>query len=238
MSRKIMPLKKVNLISFFIFFDLILVSCSNSKSNTLSNIKDDCIKIHIGKVALCLPEVKGMVECYNEEKIKMRVDEYKLESNTIHGYYLSDSLYKIIDGLQNISMSDCFKVWSVNASQNLQIIPQQLDEIFEVMTNDYTKIILDSAAVDFSRKFEPISIGKPAIIKVYQPQPNIKTAITISKIGIADKVSFSLATISLVVVKERLLFYSYYLNYGGIGDIETAKYRNDKYGLRLTELNN
>ena len=226
--------------SFSILFTLLFLSFVNpiiSQTNQSQSKKADCIKSYVGKIQICLPKIPGMVECYNHEQIKYIVDEFKQDRNTIHGYYLSDSIYGIVNKIENFAVSDVIKVYTVNETHNLVITENYLDKIFELLTKDYLKIILDSASLDFSRKFDQILISKPALLTVYQPQKNIKTAITLTKVNIANKQSLSLMTMTLAVIKNRLLFYSYYLNYYGEQSIKDVKLKNDNYGLRLIELN-
>jgi hypothetical protein len=197
----------------------------------------DCIKAYLGKTEICLPKMLGMKECYNQENIKSRVDEFKLADNTIHGYYLNDSTYKRIDNLGNTAVSDCFKVYSVNQSHSIVFNNKQLNELFDLTTKNYLRGILDSAMKDFSKRFESISFNTHVLIKVYKPHTNIKTALSLTKVIISGKVFFFLMTYNLVIVKDRLLFYSYYLKYEGIESIKIASAKNDYYGLKIIELN-
>ena len=51
------------------------------------------------------------------------------------------------------------------------------------------------------------------------------------------KESFSLMTLNLIIIKERLLFYSYYLMYNGNSSINFAKNKSDYYGLKIINEN-
>ena len=92
------------------------------KDSTTENKISECKKIYIGGNEICLPLLKGMKECYDEEEIKARVDPFKVPGNTIHAYYVSDTFYNtVINSTDYLLTSDCIKVFSVNKSHNLVV---------------------------------------------------------------------------------------------------------------------
>ena len=229
------PINMKYVVLFFIF--QIISNQVISKKDINFPFQKECIKSYLGNIEICLPEINGMTECYKKTNIKPRVDEFKVQGNTIHAYYLNDSIFNIIDGLQNLVMTDVFKVYSINETHSMPISFEELNQIFDLMTKEYMKNIIDTASIDFSLKFKNINFSNPVVIKIYKPSKNIKTALTLIKSYYAGKESVNIMSYSLVAVKKRLLFYSYYLKYNDIESINTAKERNDYYGLKLNELN-
>ncbi len=197
-----------------------------------------CKKIYIGEIDICIPLLKGMIECYDESEIKNKVDQFKKKGNTIHAYYLVDSLYKLAkSSTEYLLVTDCYKVFSINETHNFSITPAQLNEVFRAGTKSYRKDIHNQAIDKFDKKYDFLTIDSPVIIEEYEPHPNIKTAIILLKSNVVGKDSFSLMTLNYVIVKNRLLFYSYYLRYDGKESINLAKNRNDYYGLKLVTEN-
>jgi hypothetical protein len=198
----------------------------------------ECKKIYLGVKEICLPELKGMVECYNEENIKKRVDQFKVKGNTIHGYYINDVLYHTAkSNTDYIVVSDCYKVFSVNETHNMSITPTQLKELFAETAKVYRKNIYNKALDDFDQKYKFITLDSPVIIEEYQPHNNIRTALMLIRSNVMGKESFSLMTLNLMAIKERLLFYSYYLTYNGNETIKLAKSKSDYYGLKIINEN-
>ncbi len=199
---------------------------------------NECKKIYLGEKGICLPELKGMIECYNEPEIKTRVDQFKVKGNTIHGYYMNDSLYKIAkENTDYIVISDCYKVFSVNETHNISITPTQLKELFAETAKIYRKNIYNEALDEFDKKYKFITLDSPVVIEEYQPHNNIQTALMLIRSNVMGKESFSLMTLNLIIIKERLLFYSYYLMYNGNSSINFAKNKSDYYGLKIINEN-
>lgn len=198
----------------------------------------ECKKINIGEKEICSPLINGMIECYEEDNIKSRVDQFKVQGNTIHAYYVSDSLYKRIKNTTDyFVVSDCFKVFSVNKTQNLSVSTAQLDEIFKMTTKSFTKEQYNKTFDNFDKKYSFLTLDSPVLIEEYEPHPDIRTALILMKSNVKGKESFSLMTLNQVVVKERLLFYSYHLMYNGKESIDFAKSKSDYYGLKLVNEN-
>ncbi len=210
---------------------------ANIKSKRGNNTLE-CKKIRIGEKEICSPLIRDMVECYEEDNIKSRVDQFKVQGNTIHAYYVSDSLYKRIKNTTDyFVVSDCFKVFSVNKTQNLAVSTAQLDEIFKMTTKSYRKDLYNKSFDNFDKKYSFLTLDSPVLIEEYEPHPDIRTALILVKSNISGKESFSLMTLNQVVVKERLLFYSYHLIYNGKESIDFAKSKSDYYGLKLVNEN-
>lgn len=210
-----------------------------NSNNSFEKIEiSECKKIYIGGKEICLPLLKGMKECYDEKEIKDRVDQFKLQGNTIHGYYLSDSIYNVVKNATDYFLvTDCYKVFSVNKTHNLSVSSDQLKEIFGAFTGFYKKNIYDKAVDDFDKKYEFISLDSPVLIEEYEPHKNMKSALILLRSNTNGKEGFSLMTFNLVVIKERLIMYSYYLLYNGAESIIQAKNKSDYYGLKLISNN-
>ena len=209
----------------------------NSTAETI-NTKTECDKsFPFGDIAICLPIIDGMTECYSSPIVKARADEFNYEGNSILAYYLNNATYKQVDKLDEITFDDYFQIYATNKLKGIKVGQSELNELANMIEGNYIKENWNELKLKVERNHDYLSVGRPILIESYIPNSKIRTYVMLSKLQIDNTESVFIMTLNMVQIKERLIWLAYYKNYEGEESIKKAKAKNDYIIMQLTDEN-
>lgn len=211
---------------------LLLIGCSGTGGKN-----EGCKKSNLyGYVSICLPEIKGMVECSENPNIQRIIEPY-LNSGPVLGYYLNKETYNQIDKLGEITYQDYFMLYGDYLRENFPARPEHLD----FMQNDLEVSLFGENFEQISRTVEDtygtVSAEKPALLEKYSPYPNVRTMVILMKYKNGDIETSVVSVVDCILVKNRLLTLAYYLAYDGGKSIDAAKEKNNDFVKKLMAAN-
>ena len=210
-----------------------------------------------GKVEVCLPKIEGMRECMTHPKLKGRPGILVSEQNTTLGIYLNDSSINQLEASQtpeNIGLNGYFKVYGVSNIEGMQIGQSEFDAFAEAFKNkfvhnDWNIVKMDISMLSLEKEMNNFraKTGKPIIpisnsfdkqveILNYKPNEKIVTSVLIL-LSSTDENKALVNTMSIVKIKDTIIFYSYYQTYKDENTIEQVKSQSDKFGMALVKIN-
>lgn len=195
---------------------------------------NNCSKtVNFGNISICLPTIDGMKECYSNPLIKKRADEFSQDGNSIFAIYLPNEIYDQTSELDSIELNDYFKVYAVNRLKDYKVLSTDLDKFQKIVLSNYQNENWKEIKASIEKLSENVSLGKPVLIEDYKPHEKIRTSVILIKSIFRGQESISMMTMNLVEIKNRLIYYSYYLDYVGPETLKQVKAKNDYYSLLL-----
>ena len=195
---------------------------------------------YFGGIKICFPEIKNMIECYQDEDVKIWSDQFKgSDDEQILGIYLleddfEDFYSSIINGFDQY-----FKIYATKSIKNIDFDNEMLqlvsDEITKVFDNGYDKVegIVNNRMDEI---FEgELKIDKPILLDSYKLDDNIYTAVSLMKLltqNTDDDITL-IAILNTVLIKKKIIFFAYYETYDGTESIKRARALNDLFGLKF-----
>jgi len=202
-------------------------------------IEKDCERsVHSGDVIICLPKIDGMTECYSVPKFKSYFDNFESGSNDLLGFYLNNSTYEKFKTKITKGFDDYFKVFVVKGTEGVRFSKSELDMMAQKMKSNYFDANWDQRKEELEKIVKNASFGKPVLLEKYSPNENARTFVVISKIQTETMEYVMAMTMNLLIVKNRLIFLTYYKDYDGQESIRKAKGKNDYIVLRFLNENN
>jgi hypothetical protein len=228
----------ISLIALSLFFSCNYFSEPKSTSQKQNLNSPKCIEIvKCGDIDLCLPEIDGLTERYKNPLVKPKADEYTYPGNSILAFYVNDSTYNQVQRHEEVAFQDCFKVYLIDKMKGLKIGQIELNQIAQTFENANSKYDWDKLITEIEKKIDNLSIGKPVLLKSYSPSKQIRTFVLLTKKIVKEKEYITLMTMNLILVKERLVFISYYKNYDGIESVNKVIAKNDYIVFRFLDEN-
>ena len=212
-------MKKISLlIAILLFF----VCCKNKSEvaveyadeTTVTVTKTACMnEVYFGNTAICLPEIKGIIEAYSNSKVKLRANEFQDGSNTILGYYLDDETYKKVENFADISYDNYYKIYASAEAIDIKIGNAEMREVANMMTAGLLDKTLED--VNESNVFgeKEIKISQPVLVEKYSLTSASSTMIIFMRISNQETDSIKAISMTSAVIKERLVFVAHYLEY-------------------------
>jgi hypothetical protein len=190
-----------------------------------------------GDINLCLVEMDGMIECYSHPKVKVNAELGRYFKNEILGIYLNEKTYDKVEYLGTFNYDDYFKVYAMTAARNMSFSVAELDNLALMFENNYMKENWSSFKDKIEKNFSYMSVDRPILLESHSPHKQIRSLVTMMKMIVEDDEQILVATINLVQIKNRLIFYAYYKDYFGETSVAQAKAKSDYFGLKLVDEN-
>lgn len=197
--------------------------------------ENNCFRItEFGEPKVCLPEIEGYVECYEEPNVKQLADGTEVESNIVLGFYVNENTYQIKDSIGLVRIDDYFKIYGTKQIKDYEADTGLLEQMKEILNGsfliknwDLLKKEIDDIGLD-------VEVGTPTVINSYQINENSFTFIMITKYEVEGMEPYTLAmSVNGYLHNKRLIWMAYYLNYE---DEETITNLEKRSNIILTEL--
>ena len=222
-------MKKIILLLIFLPF---IGDAQTNECNNLTNF---------GDITICLPELIDMTECYSDPLVKITADMFKgSNEEEIIGLYLLDDVYDSrYDNFFEDGMGDSYiKIYASTGLKGLKADEQILDVMSSYMEDAFEDSKLISNVDNIFNDLDlSISVEKPILLEEYQPSPNIRSFIVLLKFITEDEDLIQVASMNIMLIKDRLIFFAFYNKYNGFSEIERTKGLSDYFALRLLKEN-
>ena len=212
----------------FIFIYISLLSCRNSNSIQKEDRIQACRNSKtFGDIEVCLPNVQGMVECYENEDIKSYVSNFDFEVNQIIGFYLTQNDYDNFNSSDKPKMDGYLKIYSPKKMKNQEINNSNLDEMVQIFKKNFLESNWDKISEKIEELGTNLRIDSPILMENYKPNETTRTFITFNKIASETYEDFQISALNLMNIKNRLIWVVYYKSYTGPEAIQDLKRKND-----------
>lgn len=190
---------------------------------------------YFGTTPICLPSLDGMIECYSNPRVKAFAEIGRFGDNQILGFYLNDDTHRKVAELGTFDFDDYFKLYGAAELKDLEVDDSMLDEILSLMNQNYTKIDWEEVISEIEESLNTISWDTPILIETFVPDKEIRSSLFLMKMQTLFGERIMIMTMNAVVIKGKIIFYSYYMDYEDEKSIRRAKAKNNYFGLKLLE---
>lgn len=214
------------------FLVLVINQFSIAQSSSCSRITN------FGEAKVCLPEINGYKECYDDSAVKYLADMTEMPTNIVLGFYLNNETHTKKDSLETIQFFDYFKVYGVNQVQNHKADNRTLVEMQKVLDSNYIQVSWDKLEKEIDGIGLNVKVGVPIVVDSYSLNDESTTYIMLVKYEGADTTSVTMAmSMSMLLLNDRLVFLAYYLEYMGEETILESKKQTDLIVTQLLSQN-
>ncbi|MDR4470069.1 MAG: hypothetical protein MRJ68_17510 [Nitrospira sp.] len=162
------------------------------------------------------------------------------DASTTIGVYLTDSLASRLSELDSIALDEFVKLYTVQKTLDFDIDHDQIVQLSEMLNSQHIRKNWESSIGRPLRElFSDIAIDKYLIIENYSPRRNIMSTIYLTRMqnDNVDYDEYLAMNLSLCIIKGKLIWSAYYLQYDDRSTIEELKKRSDYFNLRLLQDN-
>ena len=228
-----------------IFFTIIFTSwCVLSSNREIANIQEprECktAQRQFGDIMICLPRTIDFTECYENIFVRERADkESKLLKNEIIGVYLNNTLFsKFQKDPQNTLWPEHIKIYSNPQLKNRNVPVSFFTQIENKLRTNSEVVPWDNAVKSINENNIGFTIEKPALIEIYQPDKKIKSVLYLANYMYLAEPRKMLWTANMCIIKNRLIYFAYYMDFNGSESRKIIKIKSDSFGRELIRLNN
>lgn len=200
--------------------------------------KTDCIRVEdFGDISVCLPKFKDLTECYYTPIVNERAKKYDLEGNVILGLYLNDNTYSKIDKLNDDNFDDYVKIYSPKSLMNVKIEEQDLDKLSEMMTRSFINKNWQEIQDEIESELDEFEIKKPVIVENNSINKSIRNLIVLNTVATGERKVTMVCSLNMVLIKNRVIFLSYYKFYNGRNSIDYLRNKNIELVTKFLKYN-
>lgn len=180
-----------------------------------------------GDIEVCLPDVQGMVECFENQNIKSCVSRFDFDVNEIIGFYLTQKDFDNFNSSDRPNMDGYLKIYSPKRMKNQEINNSNLDEMVQLFKKNFLESNWDKISEKIEELGTNLTVDSPILMENYQPNETTRTFITFNKIASESNEDFQISALNLMNIKNRLIWVVYYKSYTGPESIQALKSKND-----------
>lgn len=201
-----------------------------------SNSQCDTI-VQYASERICLPTVDGWKEGLRHPRMQGRRGIFEDTLNTTFGVYVSNKSWAL-DDIDNTFIDDYFKVYAPIQGSQFKISANQLPQMNNTFTGSALRGNWKSIESNWEGMYPEFELGYPVLFETYETVgKHFVTNVYLMRVEFDGAEQFILMTVSLCVIKERILFVAHYLTYNNRSSVSTAKSKSDYFMLRLVEEN-
>jgi hypothetical protein len=211
--KKIIPI----LILSFLF-----LQCTDSKKQ-----RTDCnTTVRINKTKICVPNIKGLSNVTNNIEYSEKIKQLEVVGNEILALYVKEPL--------NYESSSIY----VNPQFKDDISESTYKEMSDKMGEYINKYNKSGFVNDYVKELEinnlrNIDFDKELLIDNYRLNNNIKTYITLGKMIENYKETYTLTTLNLMHIQNKMVLSNYIIKYENSNSINEIKQKNDYFVMSL-----
>jgi hypothetical protein len=225
MTKYYSSLKNIFFLSFYTF--TILLSCNvRVKEKAVTNCSET--QRPVGDISICLPTLQGYNECLKNKDVKERAyNESKILDDNIFGIYLPNQLYK--EFLQNpnkVLWTEYLKFYSSPKLENQKVPTSFFPQLEEKMNNEFDIVPWKEAIEKVNNDNPNLILDKPILIGHENSYPQTDSYIYLTSYNFIGKSGYILFVANFCIIKERLIYFGYYLTYENENSLNTLKKRN------------
>jgi hypothetical protein len=209
----------------------LLASCNQSNANSTIGEKKDIARkckrdVNIGGSHICLPEINGMTECFDEFKNRDIIQSLNKEENRFFSYYMNDSIYDIYKNNEITQNNDFFTMFIPYKIENYDASIDDVIALNKALKSNYVNDNWDRIKIklDYNPK---LTFSKPILIESYEVFPKVESIINISSFRNGNREVILLNVGTVCLINNRLVMVNYYKIYEGQESIKIAKSKSD-----------
>lgn len=215
-------MKKILFSTFLVF----LVGCKPEKKEDYYSDEKNEIEF----IKFSLPTFDKWTECYGEKVVKEHFDRFStFEKFKTIGIYLNNNTYSQKDSLDVIDFEDyAYFTYNIN-EQKWKLTGTDLERIFRIQKKK-KGIVTVNKDLALSKVFSDTTFlhsEKPIVIQEYKSNENILSAVKLLKPFEEYHDIVLVYVFNLIIIKNHLVYVSYYLDYNGNESIENVRRNND-----------
>jgi len=181
--------------------------------------------VKFGDIEIVLPIIDGMIECYFDDRVKELVNMLELVDNKVLACYLNLNVYNEISKIKEISFDDYILIFSPAEAINESFSQDDLKMLSHFEKNELNWIdIIDLVSEKSLYEFKLDSL---VMIDSYQLNTDVITSIYLTKSHDVNEDNFMLISYNYVLIKNKLIFLTYYKFYQEKNCLEIFKKKND-----------
>ncbi len=209
-----------------------------SLSNVIYSQSNDIERIATyGGRDISLPEYDGMKEAYMIPQVKAHADTYEDPRNEVIAYYLNDEDYKQAENIDGLKYQDYFKIYANKEIASQDIDKEYFDSLKDIMAQQFSGSGWDEVKQSVQERIKEIEIGKPNLIKKYDLNENTQTYLCVIKISSEEEYIDLIMVLSIVLIKDKMLFVAYYDNYTDDDSIISSENKSNMIVNKLIKVN-
>ena len=217
--------------AIFICSFLLITQLTFAQSTTCERVTN------FGTSEICLRKIAGYQESYSEPKIKALADGTETPANMVLGFYLNNEVYEKREAIGTFEFDDYFKVYATKALQNVDASKDLLKTLEQELATSFISKNWDKIKDEVDQVLTGVEVGKPTLVKSYNLTDNSITCILLIKYGVDGESTLKALTMNALLVKNRLIWMAYYLNYQDNGTIDTLEENSNKIMKELLDAN-
>lgn len=220
-----------------------VVGCKAQSAKTYTTFETvkDCptIQRNYGDISICLPEIKGYLECFNDSLVKKRAnEEMGLIGNEIFSVYLNSELYsKFIKAPITTKWEEHIKIYGVPSLKSKDVPDNLLDKIESHLRSNSEIIAWDITVNKINKGKIGYTLQKPALVEIYQTLKNVKSFVYISDYDLFGEPGIMMWVANICILKNRIIYVAYYKEFDNKNAKVILKKKNDFFIKELIRLN-
>jgi hypothetical protein len=202
----------------------------------LRAIYKDCTRSGLlGDKEICLPKMEALIECYDNLNVRKVIDKLNYNQNKIFGYYIGEKDFQNLNTPYQ-TFNETISLYYYSQYGDKKATPFDLEQIKKLIEKNFLyknwKEIKSRAETEINLKFD-----KPVLIDKVNGD-NIVSLILLQKVNNKNYSKVGLNLISIMILKDRLLFVAYNYPFEDQNSIIEAKAKNEYFIQRLKLENN
>jgi len=190
----------------------LLIFVSLSAPQALQAQTEDCArKASFGDIEICLPQIKGYSECYEDPIVKKFADATEVPMNEVIGYYLNPEDHAVRIGIEENGADDYFKVYGTTQLATTPVGLKEFESFAEMMSGNFISANWDEISEQIGKAELDIQIGAPTLLEDYSLDPRSFTLVALVKYELGPGVTATLSmTINGLLIHGRAIWMAYY----------------------------
>lgn len=212
----------------------------DTSNDQIENNLESCDNsVEYGDISICLPEISNYKECFENKYVRERAnEEAEILNDEIIGVYLTDSLF-LKNQKEPIKTlwTEFIKIYGTPEMKNKNFSSSYFNEVESILRGNSEIVPWDSAVKSVNDRRKNLKLGKPALIEIYQPDEKIKSIIYLGDYKYMSESGKMLWTANMCVIKNRLIYFAYYLKFEGSQTKDILKLKSNAFGKAFIKLN-
>ena len=204
----------------------------------------ECTKnIKIGNIDICFPVINGMTESYSNSNVKIIADTFKgSDDEIIFAIYAKKENLVYSKMLENGLGYPSYKLYGNNKFVDIDINQDLFNmlkvQIKKTLGKDLTKAIEKvNGRLNEISDIAELNFETPILIESRNINNKSTTNTLLMKVSIDRDIQKIVANLSILIIKERLIFFANYNKYNGSESVEKTNIQSDVFIKKIFKVN-
>lgn len=205
-----------------------------------SDVKSCNVTCNIVDRRICLPELSGMTECFNQSKVKSYVDSRTIDGNINLAFYLENKNLSEINDLSAAVLESYLIVFTTQTWEKEEVSREDILKLNELMYpdyNSYTNSTWKDVQDKLSNKVPTLEVDQPVLIDHYFTITNSPCFITLTRSKEHEVERFFLTGTVLNEINGKFVVFAWYLKYEDRESVSKIKSKIDYFTAIVSQLN-